>query len=133
MRVPSFEGFLRPETYLLPADISARQLVRIMAQGFKDEWQPGNRVVYLRNADYVPRSDKPSGAAGGKRRVVGAGRDQRLIARRRCRRDGRLVALDAATGHPLWDVVTVDRNKPYTITGAPRVAVTEMNTPRPSS
>jgi UPF0755 protein len=40
MRVPSFEGFLRPETYLLPADITARQLVRIMAQGFKDEWQP---------------------------------------------------------------------------------------------
>jgi PQQ-dependent dehydrogenase (methanol/ethanol family) len=35
--------------------------------------------------------------------------------------DGRLVALDAATGHPLWDVVTVDRSKPYTITGAPRV------------
>jgi UPF0755 protein len=39
-RVPSFEGFLRPETYLLPADITARQLVRIMAQGFRDEWKP---------------------------------------------------------------------------------------------
>ena len=35
--------------------------------------------------------------------------------------DGRLVALDAATGEELWDVVTVDQNKPYTITGAPRV------------
>jgi PQQ-dependent dehydrogenase (methanol/ethanol family) len=35
--------------------------------------------------------------------------------------DGRLVALDAASGHRLWDVVTVDRSKPYTITGAPRV------------
>ncbi len=35
--------------------------------------------------------------------------------------DGRLVALDAATGKPLWDVNTIDRTKPYTITGAPRV------------
>jgi len=38
--VPSFEGFLRPETYLLPADIKARELVRVMAQGFRTEWKP---------------------------------------------------------------------------------------------
>ena len=35
--------------------------------------------------------------------------------------DGRLIALDAATGEELWDVVTVDQSQPYTITGAPRV------------
>src|SRR5690606_23692523 len=35
--------------------------------------------------------------------------------------DGRLVALDAATGEELWDVNTIDRDEPYTITGAPRV------------
>jgi len=35
--------------------------------------------------------------------------------------DGRLIALDAATGAELWDVATVDQAKPYTITGAPRV------------
>ena len=35
--------------------------------------------------------------------------------------DGRLVALDAASGEELWDVVTVDQDKPYTITMAPRV------------
>jgi alcohol dehydrogenase (cytochrome c)/quinohemoprotein ethanol dehydrogenase len=35
--------------------------------------------------------------------------------------DGRLVALDAATGKPVWEVNTIDRSKPYTITGAPRV------------
>jgi quinohemoprotein ethanol dehydrogenase len=35
--------------------------------------------------------------------------------------DGRLQALDAMTGKLLWDVVTVDQDKPYTITGAPRV------------
>lgn len=39
-RVPSFEGFLRPETYLVPADIKARELVRVMAEGFKSEWKP---------------------------------------------------------------------------------------------
>ncbi len=35
--------------------------------------------------------------------------------------DGRLIALDAASGKPVWEVVTVDRTRPYTITGAPRV------------
>jgi len=35
--------------------------------------------------------------------------------------DGRLVALDARTGKPTWNVMTVDASKPYTITMAPRV------------
>lgn len=35
--------------------------------------------------------------------------------------DGRLVALDAATGEPVWDVNTILPDRPYTITGAPRV------------
>ena len=35
--------------------------------------------------------------------------------------DGRLIAIDAATGKKVWEVLTVDRQKPYTITGAPRV------------
>ena len=35
--------------------------------------------------------------------------------------DGRLVALDAATGKPAWEVQTFDKSKPYSITGAPRV------------
>ncbi|HEY0301973.1 MAG TPA: PQQ-dependent dehydrogenase, methanol/ethanol family, partial [Rhizomicrobium sp.] len=35
--------------------------------------------------------------------------------------DGRLVKLDARTGKPVWDINTIDRNRPYTITGAPRV------------
>ncbi len=35
--------------------------------------------------------------------------------------DGRLIALDAASGKPLWSVLTVDPSKPYTITMAPRV------------
>jgi UPF0755 protein len=40
MSVSSFEGFLRPETYLLPADVNPRELVRIMAEGANAEWQP---------------------------------------------------------------------------------------------
>src|SRR5687767_842084 len=35
--------------------------------------------------------------------------------------DGRLIALDSKTGGKLWDINTIDRSKPYTITGAPRV------------
>jgi quinohemoprotein ethanol dehydrogenase len=36
--------------------------------------------------------------------------------------DGRLVALDAATGKQVWETLTIDRNFRYTITGAPRIA-----------
>ncbi|WP_109807253.1 PQQ-dependent dehydrogenase, methanol/ethanol family [Sphingosinithalassobacter portus] len=35
--------------------------------------------------------------------------------------DGRLIALDAKTGTPVWSVNTFDPVWPYTITGAPRV------------
>jgi quinohemoprotein ethanol dehydrogenase len=35
--------------------------------------------------------------------------------------DGRLIALDAATGSVIWERNTIDKTKPYTITGAPRV------------
>ncbi len=35
--------------------------------------------------------------------------------------DGRLQAIDAATGNLIWEQVTVDQSKPYTITGAPRI------------
>jgi quinohemoprotein ethanol dehydrogenase len=36
--------------------------------------------------------------------------------------DGRLIALEAKTGKPVWDVVTADQSKSYAITGAPRIA-----------
>ncbi|HEV7391653.1 MAG TPA: ABC transporter substrate-binding protein, partial [Burkholderiales bacterium] len=32
----------------------------------KDEWVPGNKVVYVKNTDYVPRKEPPSWASGGK-------------------------------------------------------------------
>jgi quinohemoprotein ethanol dehydrogenase len=36
--------------------------------------------------------------------------------------DGRLIALDAATGEIAWETMTVDPKQPYAISGAPRVA-----------
>lgn len=37
--------------------------------------------------------------------------------------DGRLIALDAATGEPVWEIDTlIDRTRFYSITGAPRAA-----------
>jgi len=36
--------------------------------------------------------------------------------------DGRLIALNAVDGSVKWQTVTVDQSKPYSITGAPRVA-----------
>jgi quinohemoprotein ethanol dehydrogenase len=35
--------------------------------------------------------------------------------------DGRLIAVDAATGKQAWSVQTTDPSRPYSITGAPRV------------
>jgi peptide/nickel transport system substrate-binding protein len=32
----------------------------------KDEFKPGDKAVYLKNAKYVPRSEPPSGSTGGK-------------------------------------------------------------------
>lgn len=35
--------------------------------------------------------------------------------------DGRLIALNAKTGEKIWDILTIDKSKPYTVTGAPRI------------
>ena len=35
--------------------------------------------------------------------------------------DGRLIALDRFTGDVIWDELTIDSSRPYTITGAPRI------------
>jgi len=40
--------------------------------------------------------------------------------------DGRLIALNAANGDVLWEIVTVDQSQPYTITGAPRIAADKV-------
>jgi peptide/nickel transport system substrate-binding protein len=64
--------------FIMPARLAAtdpnEQVKEMVGSGpYKfaaGEWQPGNKVVYLNNTDYVPRKEAPSGAAGGKRALV---------------------------------------------------------------
>jgi peptide/nickel transport system substrate-binding protein len=61
--------------FMMPARIAStpaeEQIKEFVGSGpFKfarGEWQPGEQVVYLRNSDYVPRDDTPSGSTGGKK------------------------------------------------------------------
>jgi len=60
--------------FMMPARIAStppeQQIKEIIGSGpFKfarDEWQPGEQAIYLRNSDYIPRNESPSGSAGGK-------------------------------------------------------------------
>jgi peptide/nickel transport system substrate-binding protein len=64
--------------FIMPARLAAtdpnEQVKETIGSGpyrfVKDDWQPGNRVVYARNPEYAPRREAPSGAAGGKRVFV---------------------------------------------------------------
>jgi peptide/nickel transport system substrate-binding protein len=55
--------------FMMPARIAAtspdEQIKEVVGSGpFKfarDEWQPGEQVAYLRNTDYIPRDEAPSG------------------------------------------------------------------------
>jgi peptide/nickel transport system substrate-binding protein len=60
--------FIMPERLAsTPAD---KQVTEMVGSGpfifAKEEFQPGHKVVYRRNPDYVARSEPPSGPAGGK-------------------------------------------------------------------
>jgi peptide/nickel transport system substrate-binding protein len=60
--------------FMMPARIAAtsseQEFKEVVGSGpfkfVKDEWQPGNQAVYVRNPDYVPRPEAPSGSTGGK-------------------------------------------------------------------
>src|SRR5205814_7186640 len=64
--------------FIMPARIAStpdsEQIKEFVGSGpfrfVKDEWQPGNQVVYVRNPDYVPRTDGPSGSAGAKKENI---------------------------------------------------------------
>ncbi len=47
-----------------------KQITEVIGSGpfkfVKDEWEPGHKVVYAKNTDYVPRPEAPSWVAGGK-------------------------------------------------------------------
>ena len=61
--------------FMMPARIAStpaeEQIKEIVGSGpfkfAKDEWQPGEQAVYVRNPDYIPRDEPPSGSTGGKR------------------------------------------------------------------
>jgi peptide/nickel transport system substrate-binding protein len=74
---PVLEALGKPSSnvpFMMPARIAATSadepVKEIVGSGpFKfarDEAQPGEDVVYLRNPDYIPRAEVPSGSSGGK-------------------------------------------------------------------
>ncbi|MEM7255155.1 MAG: ABC transporter substrate-binding protein [Pseudomonadota bacterium] len=67
-KISSNTPFMMPKRL---ADLDAfEQVPEIIGSGpfrfAKDEWVPGSKVVYVKNENYVPRSEPASGAAGGK-------------------------------------------------------------------
>ena len=64
--------------FMMPARIAAtspdEQLKEIIGSGpfrfVKEEWQPGNQAVYIRNPNYTPRNEAPSGSTGGKKALI---------------------------------------------------------------
>ena len=69
-----------PVPFIMPERLAKtdpyQQITEAVGSGpFKfvaEEFQPGNKVVYAKNADYVPRNERPDWASGGK--VVNIGR-----------------------------------------------------------
>ena len=72
------EGMAKPSGFppvVMPERIAkmptTSPLTEVMGSGpfiFKrDEWVPGNKVVFVRNPNYVARSEPPSGLAGSKK------------------------------------------------------------------
>lgn len=67
-KISSNTPFMMQKKY---ADTDAfTQVTEIVGSGpfkfVKEQWVPGSKVVYVKNTDYVPRSEPASGAAGGK-------------------------------------------------------------------
>ena len=77
-KVSSLAPFIMPER--LAKTDPFQQITEMVGSGpFKfvaEEFEPGNKVVYVKNADYVPRDEPPSWASGGK--VVKVDRVERL-------------------------------------------------------
>ena len=67
-KVSSLAPFIMPER--LAKTDPFQQISEMVGSGpFKfaaEEFEPGNKVVYVKNADYVPRDEPPSWASGGK-------------------------------------------------------------------
>src|SRR5262245_10816035 len=79
---PVLEALGKPSSnvpFMMPARIAStppeEQIKEIVGSGpFKfarEEWQPGEQAVYVRNANYMPRDEIPSGSTGGKKAYLG--------------------------------------------------------------
>ena len=80
---------------------------------------PGTGAEIWRYDPEVPRVTRRLACCGANARGLAAYEGRIYTATL----DGRLIALDAATGAPAWETDTIiDRTRAYTITGAPRVA-----------
>jgi peptide/nickel transport system substrate-binding protein len=76
--VPVLAALGKPSSnvpFMMPARIAStppeEQIKEVVGSGpfkfAKEDWQPGEQVVYLRNPDYIPREGAPSGSTGGKK------------------------------------------------------------------
>jgi len=67
-KVSSLAPFIMPER--LAKTDPYTQVTEMVGSGpfkfVKSEYQPGNKIVYVKNTDYVPRKEPPSWASGGK-------------------------------------------------------------------
>src|SRR5580704_6454021 len=67
-KISSLAPFIMPER--LAKTDPYTQVTEMVGSGpfkfVKEEHQPGNKVVYVKNTDYVPRSEPPDWASGGK-------------------------------------------------------------------
>ena len=67
-KVSSLAPFIMPER--LAKTDPYQQVTEMVGSGpfkfVKEEFEPGNKVVYVKNTDYVPRSEPPDWASGGK-------------------------------------------------------------------
>ncbi len=64
----AYAPFMLPERFAKLPD-GAKEFEAIGSGPFvfkRDEWRPGHKTVYLKNAAYVPRNEPPDGMSGGK-------------------------------------------------------------------
>jgi peptide/nickel transport system substrate-binding protein len=78
-KISSLVPFIMPEQTAMTDPF--QQITDTVGSGpfkfVKEEFEPGHKVVYVKNADYVPRSEPPDWASGGK--VVKVDRIEWLI------------------------------------------------------
>ncbi len=78
---PVLEALGKPSSnvpFMMPARLAAtpaeQEITEVVGSGpfkfVKDEWKPGDQVVYVKNPDYVPRNEAASGSTGGKKAYV---------------------------------------------------------------